>query len=218
MGFRSTSDICSSVLQTHFVRPTGALHVWREDGQAVGELHLRLAADARRGHSGGEAVLDEIFELFFRVPEIEDVESVAAEPRGMELRAVGGVAFPIHRQPHLLVLFFRHLGPMHQHHSRHDSFLRATYGRPAEVDLWTSSMAVRNAAAHVPTLMMMRRTTTADFAKRGKPAKSVTPRRSMAKLAGHPGHAHDPNHAKSVMATPPSAAMNPRLRRNIRSV
>lgn len=32
----------------------------------------------------------------------------------------------------------------------------------------------------------------------------------MARLAGHPGHAHEPNHASSVIPIPPSAARNPR--------
>jgi len=62
---------------------------------------------------------------------------------------------------------------------------------------------------------MMSRTTIDDFANRGNSAKSAKPNRSMAKLAGHPGHAHDPNHASSVMAIPPSAAMNPRLTRSM---
>src|SRR5205823_3317074 len=143
-------------------------------------------------------------------------EAVAAQPRRVELATVRSVAFPVYRQPYLLVLLFRHLGPMHQHHSRHDSFLRANYGGGVELDLRTSNMAARRTTAHVPTLMMMSKTTIDDFARRGSSAKSAKPRRSMARLAGHPGHAHDPNHARSVMAIPTSVAMNPRLGRRMR--
>ena len=103
----------------------------RENRQTLRELHLRLPADACRRHAHGEAVLDEGLELLLRLPEVEDVETVRAEPGCVELSAVGRLAFPVHRKPHLLVLLFRHLGPIHHHHSRHDVFLRSKL-RPGE--------------------------------------------------------------------------------------
>src|SRR5260221_1843438 len=73
-------------------------------------------------------------------------------------------------------------------------------------------MAVRINAAQTPTLIMISRTTTAALTGRGKSGKSAYfPSTSRARLAGHPGHAQEPNHASSVIPIPPSAAMNPRL-------
>src|SRR5882757_6086840 len=92
----------------------------------------------------------------------------------MELRARGRLPFPVHVAADLLVLLFRHLGPMHRHHSCHELPPRNTYGEERRPDLFalvcrgSKCIAARKSSAQVPTLMMMSTTTIATFAPRGK--------------------------------------------------
>src|SRR6266581_1604700 len=110
-----------------------------ENRVSVGELDVRLSSNARPLHGPSEPVLHEALELRLRVPQVENVKSVGSPPRHVKLRAIRNVRLPLHVVPNLLVLFLRHLGPMHEHDGCHRCLLPAAkYGwtRPSDWIMW----------------------------------------------------------------------------------
>jgi hypothetical protein len=89
------------------------------------DRHLGLRPDPDFLHDRHQPLFRERLEVLRRLPEIENVEAVVAEPGDVKLRTGGDVGFPLHFAAYPFVLIDRDLGPVHRHHDCHEPFSSA---------------------------------------------------------------------------------------------